>query len=93
MVGFSLSGSLLCGGYISSGGAVENNRYCLELNSLKGVFKPMYLTNQNFKNHSSWKSKNGLLLMGGQYNPLSTEFLQNGETKFQSKFNLTSPAW
>ena len=85
-VGFSLSGSLLCGG------SSVNDRHCLELNSLRGVFKPTHPTNKNFKYHSSWKSKNGLLLMGGLYNPLSTEFLPTGETKFQSKFNLTSPA-
>ena len=82
--GFSLSGSLLCGG---------GKPYCLELNSLKGYFRNSYPTNQDLKYHSSWKSKNGHWLMGGKYNPLSTQFLQNGEAEFSQKFNLTSPAW
>ena len=77
-VGHTQSGAVVCGGF-------HTRSSCLTFSS-GGWTQSHTLLEERYR-HSTWKSPRGLLLMGGQYSPKTTELLHDDGTS-SKQFDL-----
>ena len=82
--GHTVCGGLLCGGQ-------ESYRSCLKLGPL-GFVKATVTLQQNRFYHHCWNVPEGVLLLGGEDSPSTTELVQRDGSTSVSKFDLSYPA-
>ena len=83
-VGHTVCGGLLCGGQ-------DNGRSCLKFRPL-GFVKTTVTLKQSRINHLCWNLPEGVLLLGGESSPTTTELVLRDGSASVSKFGLTYPA-
>ena len=83
-VGHTVCGGLLCGGQ-------DNGRSCLKF-GLLGFVKATVSLKQQRSWHLCWNVPEGVLLLGGESSPSTTELVLRDGSASVSKFDLTHPA-
>ena len=82
--GHTLCGGLLCGGY-------RTGKSCLKLGPA-GFVKATVSLQQSRKFHLCWNVPEGVLLLGGESSPSTTELVLRDGSASVGEFNLTHPA-
>ena len=80
----TLCGGLLCGG-------TDGEKSCLKLGPA-GFVKTTVSLQQSRRYHLCWNVPEGVLLLGGQSSPSSTELVLRDGSASVSQFELTHPA-